>query len=297
MLGTIIKTHPIIQFLRLFFMIAVKSLSQTSFRCSTPLRFQYRKVVISMGGAPSTTNSKPDAEHQITLYTSSTPNGYKASIVLEELELPYKVHYIHLSKNEQKEDWYLKINPNGRIPAIVDHNNKDFPVFESGALMIYLCEKYDNEKKLMPTDEAGKYEVLQWIMWQMGGLGPMQGQAHHFMRYAPQKIEYGQKRYVNETKRLYGVLENRLQSHPYLAGDQYSIADISCFTWVVSAPWATIDLNEFPKVKAWMEKILARPAVQRGMDVPEKNTFLEMIQDPEKIKKAIQDAQAMMTKV
>jgi len=111
----------------------------------------------------------------------------------------------------------------------------------------------------------------------MGGLGPMQGQAHHFMRYAPEKIEYGQKRYVNETKRLYSVIETRLESHPYLAADKYTIADIACFTWVVSAPWATIDLNEFPKVKAWMEKILERPAVKKGLDVPEKNTFLEMM--------------------
>eukprot|EP01025_Chloroclados_australasicus_P021352 TRINITY_DN2244_c0_g1_i1.p1 TRINITY_DN2244_c0_g1~~TRINITY_DN2244_c0_g1_i1.p1 ORF type:complete len:287 (-),score=13.83 TRINITY_DN2244_c0_g1_i1:245-1105(-) len=240
-------------------------------------------------------DSKSSAD--ITLYTSTTPNGYKASIVLEELELPYNVHYIHLSKNEQKEDWFVNINPNGRIPAIVDHKNHDYPVFESGAIMLYLCEKYDTYNKLMPKDERQKFEVIQWLMWQMGGLGPMQGQAHHFLRYAPEKIEYGQKRYLNESKRLYSVMDARLSSHPYLAADKYTIADIACFTWVSSAPWATIDLNEFPHVKAWMEKILERPAVKKGMDVPEKNTLLEMINDPERVRKAIQDAQAMMTKV
>src|SRR6187397_1601473 len=159
----------------------------------------------------------------IELFTAATPNGWKVSIALEELGLPYTVRPISLGKLEQKEEWFLKINPNGRIPAIIDHDNGDFAVFESGAILIYLAEKTG---KLLPTDTKGRSVAIQWLMFQMGGIGPMQGQANVFFRYAPEKIQYAIDRYQNETKRLYQVLDRRLGEAEYLAGD-YSIADIA----------------------------------------------------------------------
>eukprot|EP00891_Asterochloris_glomerata_P003660 jgi/Astpho2/3660/Aster-07862 len=248
---------------------------------------------------------------QITLLTAGTPNGHKASIMLEELGIPYETKAVAISKNEQKQDWFTKINPNGRIPAIVDHNHGDLPVFESGrfmleaysrkqyilgAILIHLAEQYDKTGQLLPKDVRKRAEVLSWLMWQMGGQGPMQGQANHFFRYAPEKIEYGINRYQNETKRLYGVMEEHLKKgHKYLAADQYSIADIACLSWAFSAPWAGVELDgAFPNVAAWRDRVMERPAVQKGLDVPERNWIKEALADPEKAKAKADAARGMM---
>ncbi|TPX57762.1 hypothetical protein PhCBS80983_g03583 [Powellomyces hirtus] len=211
----------------------------------------------------------------LTLYTVGTPNGQKASIALEELGLPYKTHKIEFSKNEQKEEWFLRINPNGRIPALVDNGRGDFPVMESGAILLYLAEHYDPNHLLLAKDANKRSEAIQWLMWQMGGLGPMQGQANHFFRYAPEKIPYGIKRYQDETKRLYSVMERALSDdRDYLVGD-YSLADIACFGWVAAHNWAGVGLEEFPKVDAWLHRVAQRPAVRKGMDVPDKNDLID----------------------
>ncbi|MGQ0622391.1 MAG: glutathione S-transferase family protein [Panacagrimonas sp.] len=201
----------------------------------------------------------------IDLYTSSTPNGWKASILLEELGVPYTLHPLSLSKGDQKLADYLKINPNGRIPTIVDRDNGDFAVFESGAILIYLAEKYG---RFMPADVKGRSVVIQWLMFQMGGIGPMQGQANVFFRYAPEKIPYAIDRYQTETKRLYRVLDTRLADHEYLAGE-YSIADIAHWSWVSLHFWAGVEVDDLPNLSRWMEAIRARPAVQRGIVIPE----------------------------
>jgi GST-like protein len=200
----------------------------------------------------------------IDLYTSQTPNGWKASIALEELELPYEVHALSLMAGDQKKPEYLKINPNGRIPTIVDRDNGNFAVFESGAILIYLAEKTG---KLMPKDVKGRSTVIQWVMFQMGGIGPMQVQANVFFRYFPEKIESVISRYHNETKRLYEVLEKRLEGREYLC-DDYSIADIATWPWVRIHAWAGIEIDDLPNVQKWIERIAARPAVQRGVEVP-----------------------------
>ena len=200
----------------------------------------------------------------IELYTAETPNGWKASIALEELALPYQVRPIALSKNEQKEEWYLKLNPNGRIPTIVDHDNGDFVVFESGAILIYLAEKTG---RLMPTDPKGRSRVIQWTMFQMGGIGPMMGQANVFYRYAPEKIPYAIERYQREVRRLFEVLNNQLGEHEFLAGD-YSIADIANWSWVHSYNWSGVSIDGLEPLKRWIDTIAARPAVQRGRAVP-----------------------------
>lgn len=201
----------------------------------------------------------------IDLYTSATPNGWKASILLEELGVPYTVHPISLSKGEQKTPDYLAINPNGRIPTIVDREAGDYPVFESGAILMYLAEKY---QRFMPVDLKGRYEVVQWLMFQMAGVGPMQGQANVFFRYAPEKIPYAIDRYQAETKRLYTVLDTRLADRDYLAGE-YSIADIAHWSWVSLHAWAGVAIDDLPHLQRWLETIRARPAVQRGIVVPE----------------------------
>ncbi len=201
----------------------------------------------------------------IELYTSATPNGWKISIALEEMGLDYTVRHIKLGELEQKQEWYLKLNPNGRIPTIVDKDFDDFVVFESGAILIYLAEKTG---MLMPSDVKGRSTVIQWLMFQMGSIGPMQGQANVFYRYAPEKIEYAINRYQHETLRLYGVLDKRLADHEYLAGD-YSIADIATWTWVQGYEWAGLSLDGLDNLKRWLDKVTARPAVQRGRDVPE----------------------------
>ncbi len=200
----------------------------------------------------------------ITLYTAPTPNGHKISVMLEEIGLPYEVRVLDLSKGEQKEDWYLKINPNGRIPAIVDHDNDDFAVFESGAILLYLAEKTG---KLLPREEKARSRVIQWLMFQMAGVGPMQGQAHVFTRYFPEKIPAVIARYQNETKRLYTVLDRQLAGRDYLV-DEYSIADIANWCWVRIHEWAGVDIADLPNLKAWLARIGARPAVQRGIEIP-----------------------------
>jgi glutathione S-transferase len=197
----------------------------------------------------------------IQLYTSPTPNGWKASITLEELAIPYEVTPIRLDKLEQKQEWFLKLNPNGRIPVIVDDG---FPVFESGAIMIYLAEKAG---KLLPADVKGRSRVIQWLMFQMGGIGPMQGQANVFFRYAPEKIQYAIDRYQKETRRLYEVLDRRLGESEWLA-DDYSIADIANWSWVSIHAWAGVETADLTNLSRWMDAIKARPAVQRGRAVP-----------------------------
>jgi glutathione S-transferase len=200
----------------------------------------------------------------IDLYTSPTPNGWKVSITLEELEIPYAVKPIRLDKLEQKEDWFIALNPNGRIPVIVDRDNDDFAVFESGAIMLYLAEAAG---KLLPTDRKGRSQVMQWVMFQMGGIGPMQGQSNVFFRYAPEKIQYAIDRYQKETRRLYEVLDRRLKDNEWLAGD-YSIADIASWSWVSIHAWAGVELDGLEHLSRWKDALKERPAVQRGRAVP-----------------------------
>lgn len=199
-----------------------------------------------------------------TLYTAPTPNGHKVSILLEELGTPYRVTALNLGKNEQKHPDYLRLNPNGRIPTLVDHDADDFAIFESGAILIYLAEKHG---RFLPMDPKGRSGVIQWLMFQMGGLGPMQGQANVFFRYWPTKIPDVIDRYHKETRRLYEVLETRLHDREYLCGD-YSIADMAHFTWVNIHRWAGVELDDLKHLNAWRERILTRPAVQRGLAVP-----------------------------
>lgn len=200
----------------------------------------------------------------IDLYTAATPNGHKVSIALEELGLEYRVHALSFERREQKAPEYLKINPNGRIPAIVDQDNDGFAVFESGAILIYLAEKTG---RLMPSDPRGRSLVIQWLMFQMGGVGPMQGQANVFHRYFPERIASVTERYQKETRRLYEVLESRLAEVEYLAGD-YSIADIATFPWVRVHDWAGVDVDGLPNLQRWLAAIEARPGVQRGLAIP-----------------------------
>ncbi|KAH8799079.1 glutathione S-transferase II [Xylogone sp. PMI_703] len=225
----------------------------------------------------------------ITLYTAQTPNGIKISIALEELGLPYKVHKIEFSKNTQKEPWYLDINPNGRIPAITDtFDGQLISIFESGSILQYLADRYDPHYKISyPRGTREYYEMNNWLFFQNAGVGPMQGQANHFNRYAPEPIEYGITRYQNETKRLYGVLDKHLSSSTsgYLVGDHISITDISHWGWVAAAGWAGVDINEFPHVKAWEERLLSRPGVERGRHVPEPHRMKQIIENKEKAEK------------
>ncbi|KAJ5887995.1 hypothetical protein N7495_008036 [Penicillium taxi] len=203
----------------------------------------------------------------ITLYTWPTPNGIKASITLEELNIPYKTEGINISTNVQKEDWFLKINPNGRIPALLDGKQR---IFESGAIMIYLTDKYDTDRKISYAPGTPEHiEQLSWLMFQMGGLGPMQGQANHFRLFAGVRSDYGINRYVEETERLYSVLEIRLNESRYLAGSKYTIADIANYSWVRSANSLEIDLAEFPALNKWVDEIGKRDAVKKGVNVPD----------------------------
>ncbi|MBA3981452.1 MAG: glutathione S-transferase [Alcanivorax sp.] len=200
----------------------------------------------------------------IDLYTAATPNGWKASVTLEELGLPYKVIALDLMKGEQKTPDFLAINPNGRIPAIVDHDADDFAVFESGAIMLYLAEKTG---QLCPTDARGRSRVIQWLMFQMGGVGPMMGQANVFFRYMPEKIQVAIDRYQNESKRLLAVLDGQLKDHEYLAGD-YSIADIANWCWARTHEWSGVDISDLPHLQRWLKQLRARPAVDRGVKIP-----------------------------
>jgi GSH-dependent disulfide-bond oxidoreductase len=207
----------------------------------------------------------------IDLYTWTTPNGRKASIALEELAIPYQAHAIDISKDEQFAPDFLKISPNNRIPAIVDRDN-NFSLMESGAILIYLAEKAG---KLLPKDAHKRFRVIEWLMWQMGGPGPMLGQVHHFVKYNKGKAPYAEERYLKEAHRLYGVLDKQLANREYVA-DGYSIADIAIWPWISRFEWQTIDLNQYPNVKRWYVAIANRPAVQKGYQVPKYVTDIPM---------------------
>jgi glutathione S-transferase len=200
----------------------------------------------------------------IELYTSPTPNGHKVSIALEEMGLAYKVHAIDLGKAEQKEPAYLKLNPNGRIPTIVDKDNDDFAVFESGAILIYLGEKTG---QFYSEDPKQRSRIIQWLMFQMGGIGPMMGQANVFYRYFPEKIQPAIDRYQHEVKRLFTVLDTHLKEHEFLA-DEYSIADMANWAWVRTFNWSGVPIDDLPNLQRWVNTIGERPAVQKGLLVP-----------------------------
>ncbi|VWC38187.1 glutathione S-transferase [Burkholderia lata] len=203
----------------------------------------------------------------IDVYSWATPNGHKVHIMLEETGLAYRVHPVDIGAGDQFKPEFLTISPNNKIPAIVDPDGpggQPISLFESGAILIYLAEKTG---KFLPTDPAARYTTLEWLMFQMGGVGPMLGQAHHFRLYAPEKIEYAVNRYTNEAKRLYNVMDKRLGESEYLAGDTYTIADIATFPWTRSWQNQGIVLDELPNVKRWYDAIAARPAVQRGVEV------------------------------
>jgi glutathione S-transferase len=200
----------------------------------------------------------------IDLYTAPTPNGWKASVTLEELALPYRTHAIDLAKNVQKEAWFLKLNPNGRIPVIIDRDEGDLAVFESGAIMIHLAEKTG---RLLPRDARGRARVIEWLMFQMGGIGPMMGQANVFFRYFPEKIQPAIDRYQNESRRLFEVLERRLGESEWLA-DDFSIADIASWCWVRTYKWSGVSIDGLPQLRRWLDAMKARPACQRGIEVP-----------------------------
>ena len=205
------------------------------------------------------------------LYTAATPNGRKVSIMLEELGLEYRIRALSLGDLEQKEAGFLAINPNGRIPAIVDHGEDGFAVFESGAILVYLAEKTG---RLLPVEPRPRSLTMQWLMFQMGGIGPMMGQANVFFRYAPERIGYAIQRYQHECRRLFEVLEGRLRQAPYLAGD-YSIADIATYPWVETHDWSGVSLEGLEAVQDWLQRVGERPAVVRGMAVPTPPTQAE----------------------
>ena len=203
----------------------------------------------------------------IDVYSWATPNGHKVHIMLEECGLPYRVHAVNIGSGEQFAPQFLAISPNNKIPAIVDADGPDgkpMSLFESGAILLYLAAKTG---RFLPDDTRGKYEVLQWLMFQMGGVGPMLGQAHHFRIYAPEKIAYAIDRYSNEAQRLYGVMDTRLANSKYLGGKAYSIADIAVFPWLRSWKNQGIDWADFPHLKGWFDEVAARPAVMRGVEV------------------------------
>jgi len=203
----------------------------------------------------------------IDVYSWATPNGHKVHIMLEETGLPYKAHAVDIGASEQFKPKFLKISPNNKIPAIVDDEGpggEAYSLFESGAILIYLAEK---TKKFLPRDAAARYRTIEWLMFQMGGVGPMLGQAHHFRIYAPNKIKYAIDRYTNEANRLYGVMDKQLKKNAYLAGDNYTIADIATWPWLRSYKNQGVELDDYPRVKRWFAEIEARPAVQRGIKV------------------------------
>lgn len=203
----------------------------------------------------------------IKLFTADTPNGHKISIMLEEAGIPYEYQAIDLGALEQKQDWFLEKNPNGRIPVIVDEANDDYVVFESGAILLYLAEL---SGKFLPSNEKAKLDVIQWLMFQIGGVGPMQGQAHVFNRYAPEKIPFAIERYQKETRRLYEVYDSRLENHEFICGD-ISIADFATFPWVRWYDWAEVRIDDLPNLQRWFNTMEARPAVQKGVAIPAKD--------------------------
>jgi len=222
----------------------------------------------------------------IDLYTAPTPNGWKASVTLEELEIPYETTAVDLSKNVQKEAWFLAISPNGRIPAMVDRDENDLAIFESGAIMIYLAEKAG---KLLPTDAAGRSRVIQWLMFQMGGIGPMMGQANVFFRYFPEKIQPAIDRYQNETRRLFEVIERGLSDSEWLIGSEFTIADIANWCWVRTYKWSGVSIEGLPNLRRWLDAIRGRPGCQRGIEVPFK--VKNLIKDEAAAKKFAGNAQ------
>ncbi len=208
----------------------------------------------------------------IDLYTWHTPNGRKVSIMLEEIGIPYNVFSINIAKDEQFQPHFLKISPNNRIPAIIDKDNNDYSLFESGAILMYLAEK--SGKLLNFSDKDEYYRTIEWLMWQMGGVGPMFGQVHHFVKYNKGKSEYSEQRYSKEAKRLYGVMDKILEQNQYIAGKSYSIADISIWPWTARFDWQEIDLNEFPNVTRWYKEMADRPAFQKGWLVPQNDQVI-----------------------
>jgi GST-like protein len=204
----------------------------------------------------------------IELYSSPTPNGYKVSIMLEETGLEYSLHPIDLGKGEQKTPEFLAMNPNGRIPVIVDHDNDDFVVFESGAILVYLAEK---SGQLLPREARARSRVLQWLMFQMGGLGPMMGQANVFHRYFPEQIPAAIHRYQHEGRRLLTVLDGQLGGRDYICGE-YSIADVACWPWAVTHEWSGIDIEGLDNLQAWLQRMAQRPAVAKGRNIPKRGS-------------------------
>jgi len=225
----------------------------------------------------------------IDLYTAATPNGHKISIALEELALPYELHVLKLGDNEQKQPWFTAINPNGRIPAIIDRANDNFAVFESGAILVYLAEKTG---QLMSQDAKGRSLVMQWLMFQMGGIGPMMGQANVFYRYFPEKIQPAIDRYQGECRRLFRVLDQRLEQHEFLAGD-FSIADIANWAWVRTHRWSGVETEGLPHLQRWIRQIRSRPAVQRGIERPPSNV-LDRADSQEKVDQFAAEARKML---
>ncbi|KXT02056.1 hypothetical protein AC578_6688 [Pseudocercospora eumusae] len=226
----------------------------------------------------------------IDLYTAGTPNGQKINITLEELGINYTVHKIDIAKNVQKEDWFLEINPNGRIPAIVDKtsNTSSKRIFEGASIQLYLTAKYDPDHKIsFPYDSDEYWEMVEWLVWMQSGIGPMQGQANHFYRYAPEKLQYAINRYQTETKRLYQVLNDRLASQEssgsglWVVGNKYTIADICIFSWVNWAEWAGVSTSPFPAVEKWLQVIQSRPAVEKGNNIPDKFEMKEAMKTKE----------------
>lgn len=228
----------------------------------------------------------------IDLYTAATPNGWKASIVLEELELPYAIKHVKILEGEQRKPAFLAINPNGRIPAIVDHDADDFAIFESGAILLYLAQKTG---RLMPSDAKGVSLVTQWLMFQMAGVGPMMGQANVYFRYSETKIQSAIDRYQNESKRLLTVLDTRLADNEYLAGD-YSIADIANWCWARTHAWSGIDVADLKNLQRWLDTLAQRPACQRGVVIPEDVNNLLAADDPAEKEKFIAGARNMVSR-
>jgi GSH-dependent disulfide-bond oxidoreductase len=215
----------------------------------------------------------------IDLYTAPTPNGHKVSIALEEMALDYKVVIVDLSKNEQKQDDFLALSPNGRIPAIVDHDNDGFSLFESGAILMYLGDK---SGQFFPTETKARSLVTQWLMFQMGGIGPMMGQANVFFRYFPEKIPAAIDRYQNEVTRLFSVLDTRLADNEFLAGD-YSIADMANWAWVRTHNWSGVEIEQHPHLKRWVKAIYDRPAALKGTEIPKRPKADKVVQSGQKI--------------
>lgn len=211
----------------------------------------------------------------IDLYTDSTPNGWKVSVVLEEIGMPYETHHVDIMNGAQKEDWFLKLCPNGRIPAIVDRDNNNLAIFESGAIMLYLAKK---SGKLIPANEAGESQVIQWLMFQMSGIGPMMGQSNVFYKYFPEKIPAAIDRYHNECRRLYEVLDKQLEGRDFLC-DEYSIADIANWCWIRIYFWGGSKIEGLSNLEAWLERLEARPACQKGIAVPHSIDFAQMEAD------------------